>query len=103
MVTIATILIIIFAVALVLGLIGLALGLVVGIAGLVIKLLPLILIVVVVAFFVMGGRVERSEDGNSSLNRPDAWRKHHWREPPSGRARCAQLPSRTRTFSIAAM
>ena len=44
-----------------------AVGLALGLIGLVLKMLPVALVVLVVLFFLGGGRVERGDDGSVTI------------------------------------
>lgn len=63
------------AVSLTFSLLGFAIGLVADVVALALKLLPLVIVVAVVLFFVQGGKVSRGIDGNITLELPDSWRK----------------------------
>lgn len=62
-------------VSLAFSLLGFAIGLAADVVALALKLLPLVIVVAVVLFFVQGGNVSRGIDGNITLELPDSWRK----------------------------
>ncbi len=61
--------------AFVLSILGFAIGIAADIVALAFKLLPLALVVLVVLFFVQGGKVSRGPDGNVNIDLPDSWHK----------------------------
>ena len=56
-----------FALSVVLSVVGMAVGLALGLIGLVLKMLPVALVVLMAAFFLGGGRVERGDDGSVTI------------------------------------
>lgn len=57
------------------NILGAAVGLALDLAGLFLKALPIIAVVLVIAFFVQGGRIRR--DGSSyRIDLPEGWRRH---------------------------
>lgn len=56
-----------FALSVALSVVGMAVGLALGLIGLVLKMLPVALVVLAVAFFLGGGRVERGDDGSVTI------------------------------------
>lgn len=59
-----------FLISVALSLVSLAFGLVFGLLGLAFRLIPIVLVVLVVAFFVRGGHIERGEDGSFHVRPP---------------------------------
>lgn len=59
-----------FLISVALSLVSLAFGLVFGLVGLAFRLIPIVLVVLVVAFFVRGGRIECDEDGSFRVRPP---------------------------------
>lgn len=56
-----------FALSVALSVVGVAVGLALGLIGLVLKMLPVALVVLMAAFFLGGGRVERGDDGSVTI------------------------------------
>ncbi len=66
-VLIAVIVLLALALSVVMSVVGMAVGLALGLIGLVLKMLPVALVVLVAAFFLGGGRVERGDDGSVTI------------------------------------
>lgn len=66
-VLIVVIVLLALALSVVMSVVGMAVGLALGLIGLVLKMLPVALVVLVAAFFLGGGRVERGDDGSVTI------------------------------------
>lgn len=66
-VLIAVIVLLALALSVVMSVVGMAVGLALGLIGLVLKILPVALVVLVAAFFLGGGCVERGDDGSVTI------------------------------------
>jgi hypothetical protein len=57
------------------SLLGFFFGVFADIVALLLKVAPIVLVIIVIAYFAKGGKVTRTYDGNITLELPESWRK----------------------------